>query len=97
MLEFIQKKLRERMPDISNHKIDDPVPNDIMMECAHLIQELDDLSIEGADEASDHLLRHLIFLLKTILRSVQSNLIFLMEELQMLLVIHQFQLLMSML
>ena len=53
MLEFIQKKLRERMPDISNHKIDDPVPNDIMMECAHLIQELDDLSIEGADEASD--------------------------------------------
>lgn len=53
MLEFIQKKLRERMTDISNHKIDDPVPNDIMMECAHLIQELDDLSIEGADESSD--------------------------------------------
>ena len=48
MLEFIKNKLSERMPNIVTHN-DDSVPNSVVLECAHLIQELDELSIEGQD------------------------------------------------
>jgi len=49
MLDFIREKLSEKMPGVI-HKIDDSVPNETIMECAHLIQELSDLSVEGEDE-----------------------------------------------
>lgn len=50
MLDFIKEKLAERMPNNVNSHIDDPLPNETFMECAHLIQELSDLSVEGKDE-----------------------------------------------
>ena len=51
MLAFIKEKLSERMSDVKPNQIDDTVPNSMVMECAHLIQELDNLSVEGKDEA----------------------------------------------
>ena len=48
MLAFIKNKLAERMPDVVNHTEND-IPDSVVVECAHLIQELDALTIEGQD------------------------------------------------
>lgn len=48
MLAFIKNKIAERMPDVVNHTEND-IPDSVVVECAHLIQELDALTIEGQD------------------------------------------------
>ena len=48
MLAFIKNKIAEKMPDVVNHTEND-IPDSVVVECAHLIQELDELTIEGQD------------------------------------------------
>lgn len=46
MLDYIKQRIQAMQPEPSN--LDEELENDAIMECAHLIQELDDLSIEGS-------------------------------------------------
>lgn len=46
MLNYIKQRIQAMQPEPSN--LDEELENDAIMECAHLIQELDDLSIEGS-------------------------------------------------
>ena len=49
MLAFIKNKIAEKMPDVVNHTEND-IPDSVVVECAHLIQELDALTIEGQEK-----------------------------------------------
>ena len=46
MLNYIKQRIQAMQPEPSN--LNEVQENDAIMECAHLIQELDDLSIEGS-------------------------------------------------
>lgn len=46
MLNYIKQRIQAMQPEPSN--LDEELENDAIMECAHLIQELDDLSIGGS-------------------------------------------------
>ena len=54
MLEYISKQLQARAnaENIDNSAIEEAQMNDAILECAHLVQELDDLSIEGTEANS---------------------------------------------
>lgn len=54
MLEYISKQLQARAnaENIDNSAIEEAQMNDAILECAHLVQELDDLSIEGTEADS---------------------------------------------
>lgn len=50
MLEYLKGRLAEMAGQNTNKVEGGAVPNETIMECAHLIQELSDLSVEGEDE-----------------------------------------------
>ena len=54
MLEYISKQLQARAnaENVDNSAIEEAQMNDAILECAHLVQELDDLSIEGTEADS---------------------------------------------
>ena len=49
MRDFIMKSLAEMQGKNDNNASQDAIENDAILECAHLIQELDDLTLEGQD------------------------------------------------
>ena len=54
MLEYISKQLQARAnaENVDNSAIEEAQMNDAILECAHLVQELDDLSLEGTEADS---------------------------------------------
>ena len=51
MLDYIKNQIKSRMP-VENKSVEpstEDIPNDVIVEYAHLFQELDDISIEGSE------------------------------------------------
>lgn len=51
MLDYIKNQIKSRMP-VENNSVEpstEDIPNDVIVEYAHLFQELDDISIEGSE------------------------------------------------
>ena len=54
MLDYIKKQLKERNAILKQHEVvneamNEEIDNDVILEYAHLFQELDELSVEGSD------------------------------------------------